>query len=186
MCRGHGHSIRASPAPTKCGDGIKRAAGGIHGMSCLRLQTLHACSFLLSDQRSKLTLQQACVNLYSSLTWRFTRSAPFLYRTLRRDIPRTKSVEPQVLPTIRYVAADDGVTWSRKVSKMRCLWCARRFYRFTNEKELMLHLQTCHGRFKYEIEKKRPPAPKSPPENIVYVRIVIPFAWFSVSRLYRY
>lgn len=54
---------------------------------------------------------------------------------------------------------------------MRCLWCARRVYRFADDTELMQHLQTCHGRFKYEFEKKKPTGSKSHTETIVYVRI---------------
>ncbi|KAI0566736.1 hypothetical protein FGB62_6g318 [Gracilaria domingensis] len=33
---------------------------------------------------------------------------------------------------------------------MRCLWCGDKFFRFSSGKELLHHLQTCHGNFVYD------------------------------------
>lgn len=115
----------------------------------------------------RLTHPQACVSLYATLSFRSRRTSLFLPRTLRRSRPRPSPAAIRAAPTVRYVAGDESLKWNRSVGRLRCLWCARRFYRFADEYELLLHLRTCHGRFKYELEDSDSQDAK---EITIYVR----------------
>lgn len=85
------------------------------------------------------------------MTLRFRTTPLFLPRTLRRSHPRPSPAVIRAAPTVRYVASDERFDWIKNVPRLRCLWCARRFYRFADKNELLLHLRTCHARFKYEL-----------------------------------
>jgi hypothetical protein len=96
-----------------------------------------------------MLLNQATRLLYSVLFWRQWRSPLFLRRCLRGP-PKSECHALQRRPSVRYTCGHKSFPWFQDVPKMGCLWChSRRCIQFEDCCELLLHLGTCHGRFRY-------------------------------------
>jgi hypothetical protein len=96
-----------------------------------------------------MLFNQATRLLYSALFWRQWRSPLFLRRCLR-GLPKSECHALRRRPSVRYTCGYKSFPWFQDVPKMGCLWChSRRCTQFEDCGELLLHLGTCHGRFRY-------------------------------------
>lgn len=89
--------------------------------------------------------------MYISLAQRALHSRIFLPRNLLR-LNKHPISHDTILPNVTYRSVEMGVSWQTVRNDLRCLWCKSHFFRFVDAKELVHHLQTCHGMLQYSLE----------------------------------